>query len=114
MSIVKTPNLIIGAGPAGLGMAGSLTKAGLEFEIVEQSENVGNSWHHHYDRLHLHTVKQLSHLPHLPFPEEYPLYVPRAMMVEYFSTYAKKFNISPYYNETVSSVSQLDGKWTNM
>ena len=54
--MIQTPNLIIGAGPAGLGIAGSLRKEGIDFEIVEQSQNVGNSWHNHYDRLHLHTV----------------------------------------------------------
>ena len=109
--MIETPNLIIGAGPAGLGIAGSLRKEGIDFEVVEQSQNVGNSWHHHYDRLHLHTVKQLSNLPHLSFPEDYPLYVPRAKMVEYFDTYATTFNIKPHFGETVNSVKKEGDHW---
>lgn len=109
--MVQTPNLIVGAGPAGLGIAGSLRKAGIDFEIVEQSEKVANSWHNHYDRLHLHTVKQLSHLPHLPFPESYPLYVPRAKVAEYFETYATTFNIKPHFGETVMAIKKEGGHW---
>lgn len=109
--MIETPILIIGAGPAGLGLAGRLRKAGLSFEIVEQTDKIGNSWHNHYDRLHLHTVKQLSHLPNLPFPEDYPLYVPREKVVEYFENYAKTFDIQPHFNERVISVKKVANKW---
>lgn len=108
----KISILIIGAGPAGLAMAGRLRKAGMPFEILEQSQQVGNAWHNHYDRLHLHTVKQWSHLPHLPFPEDYPLYVPRQKLTEYFANYAKHFDINPHFGQQVSSISKLeDGSW---
>jgi len=109
--MIQTPNLIIGAGPAGLGIAGSLRKEGINFEIVEQSQNVANSWHNHYERLHLHTVKQLSHLPHLPFPEDYPLYVPREKVVEYFINYANTFQIKPHFGETVVAVKKEGDHW---
>ena len=75
MSIYQ--HIIIGAGPAGLAVAGRMRKAGVPFTILEGSHKIANTWHNHYDRLHLHTVNQWSHLPHRPFPEHYPLYVPR-------------------------------------
>jgi len=106
-----TPNLIIGAGPAGLGLAGRFRKMGIDFEIVEKSNQVANAWHNHYDRLHLHTVKQLSNLPHLPFPEAYPLYVPREKMVEYFDNYAATFDIQPHFGQTVKSVKKEGTQW---
>lgn len=109
--MVTTPNLIIGAGPAGMGIAGRLRKMGIDFEMVEQSQKVGNAWHHHYDRLHLHTVKQLSHLPHLPFPKDYPLYVPREKLVDYFNQYAKNFNLKPHFGQTVISVKKEGENW---
>lgn len=108
----KVKNLIIGAGPAGLATAGRMRKAGVDFEILEKSQNVANAWHLHYDRLHLHTVKQWSHLPHLPFPEDYPLYVPRQKLTKYFEQYAKHFNINPHFGEEVVSVKkQGTGDW---
>ena len=108
---MHTPNLIIGAGPAGLALAGRFRNTGLPFEILEQSEKSGNTWHNHYDRLHLHTVKQLSSLPHLDFPENYPTYVPRLKMVEYFEKYVKEFDINPIFNQEVISIDKVNDKW---
>ncbi len=112
--MITTPNLIIGAGPAGMGIAGQLRKRGIDFEMVEQSQNVANAWHHHYDRLHLHTVKQLSNLPHLPFPEDYPLYVPRARLVDYFDQYAQHFKLKPHFGQSVESVKKVGKQWTTL
>lgn len=110
--MVKTTVLIIGAGPAGLAVAGRLRKQGIPFEIVEKTDKVAWSWHNHYDRLCLHTVKQLSALPHLPFPEYYPLYVPRKDLAQYYENYAKTFNIQPHFNSAVNAIrkNQAD-KW---
>ncbi len=96
--------LIIGAGPAGLAVGGRLRKRGLDFEIIEKSDKIAYSWHHHYDRLCLHTVKQLSHLPHLPFPEDYDLYVPREDVVKYCEQYARHFDIHPHFNTEVRHI----------
>ncbi len=109
--MIKTPNLIIGAGPAGMGIAGRLRKRGIDFEMIEQSQHVGNAWHHHYDRLHLHTVKQLSNLPHLPFPDDFPLYVPRERLVDYFNQYAKHFKLKPHFGQSVTNVKKEGGSW---
>ena len=107
----KIKNLIIGAGPAGLAVAGRMRKQGLDFEILESSENIADRWHHHYDRLLLHTVKQLSNLPHLEFPEDYPTYVPREKLVKYYENYAKHFDIKPQFNQTVVSIKLENEGW---
>ena len=104
----RIKNLIIGAGPAGLATAGRLRKAGIDFEIIEKSQAVGNSWRNHYDRLHLHTVKQWSHLPHLPFPKEYPTYVSRQQLVDYMDAYAREFSIKPRFGEEVVQIKKAD------
>ncbi|WP_405206453.1 flavin-containing monooxygenase [Aquimarina sp. LLG6339-5] len=104
-------NLIIGAGPAGLAVAGRFTKENISFEIIEKTDKIAWSWHHHYDRLLLHTVKELSCLPHLEFPDEYPRYVPRVKLVAYYENYAKHFNINPQFNIEVQTISKEDGLW---
>ncbi len=109
--MVETATLIIGAGPAGLAVAGRLRQANLEFMVIEKSDRVGDAWHHHYDRLHLHTVKQLSHLPGLEFPEDYPRYVPRRELADYYADYARTFSIEPLFGEEAATVRMSDGKW---
>ncbi|MEE9373002.1 MAG: NAD(P)/FAD-dependent oxidoreductase, partial [Saprospiraceae bacterium] len=103
--------MIIGAGPAGLAMAGRLSIAGIPFKIIEQSDKIAVTWHNHYDRLHLHTVKQLSALPHMDFPENYPTYVPRAKVVEYLNQYAEKFSIKPHFNTQVTQLEKKGSHW---
>ena len=102
--------LIIGAGPAGLAMAGQLAYRQLPFTILEASEFVGFSWRNHYDRLHLHTVKEHSALPHLPFPADYPTYVPRLKLVDYMEGYAEQIGIQPLFNQPVTGIRRLPSR----
>ena len=102
---------IIGAGPAGLAVAACLRRAGLNLVILERDHRVASSWHRHYERLHLHTVKQLSSLPHVPFPTAYPRYVPRNLMIEYLDRYAAKFDLKPRFGDAARSVCRDGNGW---
>ncbi|WP_080056492.1 flavin-containing monooxygenase [Spirosoma aerolatum] len=101
---MATTTLIIGAGPAGLAIAGRLAQKGLPFTILEASGHIGFSWRNHYDRLHLHTVKAYSALPHVPYPASYPTYVSRLDFVEYLEKYAERFSIKPLLNQKVVDI----------
>lgn len=104
--------LIIGAGPAGLAMAGQLAHRKLPFTVLEASEYIGFTWRNHYDRLHLHTVKAHSALPHLPYPANYPTYVSRLQVVEYLEQYAAHFGIKPEFNQTAVGIRRgTGGTW---
>lgn len=108
---MEIDNLIIGAGPAGLAVAGQFSKAGLNYEILEQSNEVASKWHQHYDRLHLHTVKEFSHLPFKEFPENYPQYVSKKQLIAYYENYVKEFNINIRFNSKVIQVSKQESSW---
>lgn len=107
----ETDTLIIGAGPSGLAMAACLRNVGVPFIIVEARDNVGYAWRNHYDRLHLHTVKVLSNLPYLRFPDHVEKYPSRRAVVDYLDAYARHFAINPHFNEEVTSVRSADGLW---
>lgn len=104
-------NLIIGAGPAGLAMAGTLRNANIDFEIIEQTNKIASKWHEHYDRLHLHTVKKLSNLPFLKFPKAYPKYVSRDDWILYCENYAKEFSINPHFNTIAINIYRNNETW---
>jgi hypothetical protein len=88
-----------------------LRNAGLDFEIVEQTNKIAPKWHNHYDRLLLHTVKSLSSLPYLDFPIDYPQYIPKQLLVAYYENYAKHFDIKPHFGTAVTSVVKKNDCW---
>jgi len=104
--------VIVGAGPAGLSMAGALRKAGQPFIVLERAQAVGPAWRHHYERLHLHTVRDHSGLAHFPMDKlKYPVYLPRAQVVDYLESYAREFGLEPRFGQDVKSVRREGGQW---
>jgi len=85
--------LILGAGAAGLSTAGALKKLGVAATVLEQDAAIGGTWARRYDRLHLHTIRQLSGLAHLPIPRRYPRYVARDQYVRYLQGYARRMRL---------------------
>jgi cation diffusion facilitator CzcD-associated flavoprotein CzcO len=103
--------IIIGAGPAGLAVGACLRRAGIQFLILEQSQQAGSAWRRHYDRLHLHTDKAHSALPFLPFPKGTPRYPSRLQVVSYLEAYAHQFQLEPKFGQQVTAARQKNGHW---
>ena len=80
--------LVIGAGPGGLAAAAMLKKRGIPVVVLER-DAIGASWRRHYDRLHLHTVRWLSHLPGLRFNRAHGRWVHRDGVVRYLESYVR-------------------------
>jgi cation diffusion facilitator CzcD-associated flavoprotein CzcO len=106
-----TRAVVIGAGPAGLATAACLGKAGVDFVLLEREQRVGSAWRRHYERLHLHTMRRFSSLPHHPFPADWPRYVPRAQVVEYLETYAEAMGVRPRFGEPVERAFRKGEGW---
>ena len=102
--MIDSEVIVVGAGPAGLATAALLKRGGILPLVVDAHQQVGDSWRAHYDRLKLHTVKQLSALPLRPFPSHYPTYVSRDQFVTYLEDYCKEFRLSPKLNTTVKQI----------
>ena len=108
----ETDIIIVGAGPAGLAVAAVLREAGIPLLILERGQRVGESWHHHYERLHLHTPKRHSALPYRPFPRDYPTYPSRLQVTQYLDEYARAFELKPEFGRRVQHcVRGDDGVW---
>ncbi|WP_030731930.1 flavin-containing monooxygenase [Streptomyces sp. NRRL S-237] len=89
MTTQPRPVYVIGAGPGGLAAAAALRARGVRAVVVEKSDGVGASWRRHYDRLRLHTTRQLSALPGLPMPRRFGRWVSRDDVVRYLEKYAE-------------------------
>jgi hypothetical protein len=107
----ETDVLVIGASAAGLAAAACLKEAGVEAEILEATDHVGDAWRHHYRRLHLHTPKSSSALPGLPMPRSWPRYPAREQVVEYLEVYARHHRLAPHFGQRVERLARADGRW---
>jgi cation diffusion facilitator CzcD-associated flavoprotein CzcO len=110
-AVPTTDTLVIGAGPAGLAVAACLVQRGQKAQVIDQADQVGSSWRSHYERVHLHTVKTMSALPGMPFPDHYPRYVPRQLLVDYLAAYAERFGIAPGLGDAATSITPISGGW---
>jgi putative flavoprotein involved in K+ transport len=102
--------LVIGAGPAGLATAGALRHYGIGATVLER-DAIGASWRRHYDRLHLHTVRWLSHLPGYKLPRRYGNWVSRDNVVEYLEDYVAVHNIDVRTGVEVDGLERDGEEW---
>ena len=107
----ETNTLIVGASIAGLASAACLGTTGIDYIIIEKNAAVVTPWRNHYERLHLHTNKNLSHLPYKKFPSRIPLYPSRLQVVEYMDDYQEAFDINPVFNAEAKSIYKEGDYW---
>lgn len=97
---------VIGAGPAGLAVAATLRRRGVDAVVIDRADAVGASWRSHYDRLRLHTVRWLSDLPGLRIPRQHGRWVHRDGVIEYLEQYARHHELDLMLSTEVRGLSR--------
>jgi len=103
--------IVIGAGPAGLAAAACLKEVGVEVEILDRAQAVGDSWRRHYDCLHLHTSRGRSGLPGLKFPARAGRYPSLSEVIAYLEDYASHHALAPQFECDVTGVARQGQGW---
>lgn len=86
--------LIAGGGQAGLSLAATLGRLGVDTLVVDRHERIGDCWRKRYDALALHNSTEINHLPYMPFPPSWPKYLPKDMVADWFEAYAWAMEIN--------------------
>ena len=103
--------IVIGAGPGGLAVGAMLRRRGVDHVVVDRADAVGASWRNHYDRLHLHTVRWLSHLPGYRFSRRHGRWVSRDGVVRYLEGYARHHDVELLLRTSVERVDRDGGRF---
>jgi cation diffusion facilitator CzcD-associated flavoprotein CzcO len=106
--------LVVGGGQAGLTIAARLKQLQIDTLIVDREARVGDNWRNRYHALTLHNQVQVNHLPYMPFPPNWPVYIPKDKLANWFEAYVESMELN-YWTATEfesGSYDAAEGRWS--
>jgi thioredoxin reductase len=106
--------LVVGGGQAGLSIAARLTQLQVDTLIVDRMPRIGDNWRKRYHALTLHNQVHVNHLPYMPFPPNWPTYIPKDKLAGWFEAYVESLELN-YWTGTEFEGGRYDereGRWT--
>ncbi|MCA6101436.1 flavin-containing monooxygenase [Bradyrhizobium australafricanum] len=106
--------LVVGGGQAGLAIAARLQQLKIDALIVDREARVGDNWRKRYHALTLHNQVQVNHLPYMPFPPNWPTYIPKDKLANWFEAYvdAMELNFWTGTEFVGGSYDDASGRWS--
>ena len=86
--------LVIGGGQSGLSIAARLKQLQVDTLIVDRETRIGDNWRHRYHALTLHNQVQVNHLPYMLFPPNWPTYIPKDKLANWFEAYVESMELN--------------------
>ncbi len=106
--------LVVGGGQAGLSIAARLVQLDVDTLIVDRWPRIGDNWRKRYHALTLHNQVHTNHLPYMHFPPNWPTYLPKDKLANWFESYAESMELN-YWTGTELISGRYDetaGRWT--
>lgn len=106
--------LIVGGGQAGLSAAARLNHLGVDTLIIDRNERIGDNWRLRYHSLTLHNEVHVNHLPLMPFPPTWPVFIPKDKLANWFETYVESLELNFWTGTELvgGSYDDKEGRWT--
>ncbi len=101
--------LVVGGGQAGLSIAARLHQLGIDTLIVDRNERIGDNWRKRYHSLTLHNEVHVNHMPYMPFPPTWPVYIPKDMLANWFEAYVDALELN-FWTGTALAAGSYDDK----
>lgn len=105
--------VVIGGGQAGLGIAACLGQLGVDTLVIDRHARIGDAWRKRYHSLTLHNEVYINHLPYMPFPPNWPVFIPKDKLANWFESYADAMELNVWTGTELASglYDQADGHW---
>ncbi|ANL51007.1 flavin-containing monooxygenase-like protein (plasmid) [Rhizobium phaseoli] len=106
--------LVVGAGQAGLTVAARLRQLGVDVLVVDKMSRVGDNWRNRYHSLTLHNEICTNHLPYIPYPASWPVFIPKDKLANWMEFYADSMEINVWTGTTFldGGYDETERKWT--
>lgn len=106
--------LVVGGGQAGLSIAARCKQLQLDTLIVDREPRIGDNWRKRYHALTLHNQVQVNHLPYMPFPANWPVYIPKDKLANWFEAYVDAMELNYWTGSEFESGSydEAEGRWS--
>ena len=106
--------LVIGGGQSGLCIAARLKQLQVDTLIVDREERIGDNWRKRYHALTLHNQVQVNHLPYMLFPPNWPTYIPKDKLANWFESYVDGMELNFWTGTEFEggSYDEKEGRWT--
>jgi cation diffusion facilitator CzcD-associated flavoprotein CzcO len=106
--------LVVGGGQAGLAIAARLKQLRIDTLIVDREARIGDNWRKRYHALTLHNQVQVNHLPYMPFPPNWPVYIPKDKLANWFETYVDAMELNYWTGTEFESgiYDEAQGRWS--
>jgi cation diffusion facilitator CzcD-associated flavoprotein CzcO len=86
--------LVVGGGQAGLSIAARLKQLKIDTLIIDREVRIGDNWRKRYHALTLHNQVQVNHLPYMSFPPNWPVYIPKDKLANWFEAYVDAMELN--------------------
>jgi cation diffusion facilitator CzcD-associated flavoprotein CzcO len=106
--------LVVGGGQAGLSIAARCKQLQLDTLIVDREARIGDNWRKRYHALTLHNQVHVNHLPYMPFPPNWPVYIPKDKLANWFEAYVDAMELN-YWTGTEferGTYDEAEGCWS--
>ena len=106
--------LVIGGGQSGLCIAARLKQLNVDTLIVDREKRIGDNWRKRYHALTLHNQVQVNHLPYMHFPPNWPTYIPKDKLANWFEAYVEAMELNFWTGTEFEggAYSETEGRWT--
>jgi putative flavoprotein involved in K+ transport len=107
----RFPVVIVGAGQAGLAAGYHLTRAGVQFVMLDAGHRIGDSWRNRWGSLRLFTPARIDGLPGMRFPASPSDLSTKDAVADYLEAYAEHFKLPVRSGVRVTALDVMDGHY---